>query len=85
MIQGIRKVEMALGNSRKIPTLSEQKNKVIARKSLVANKEIKKGEAFSCDNITMKRPGDGVSPFFFWDCLETFAGKDFKKDEEIIY
>ena len=85
MIQGIRKVEMALGNSRKIPTPSEQKNKVIARKSLVANKEIKKGEAFSCDNITMKRPGDGVSPFFFWDCLETCAGKDFKKDEEIIY
>ena len=68
----------------KKPSGSEIKNRDIVRKSIVASKEIKSGELFSEDNITAKRPGDGISPMHWYEVLGTEAIKDFKKDEKII-
>ena len=81
MVQSIRQVEEALGSSRKAPTLSEYKNKPIARKSLVATLEIRKGEPFTLKNLTGKRPGDGISPLYYWEWLGRLADKDYKQDE----
>lgn len=83
MVRCIREVELALGSGKKIPTSSEIKNQQIARKSLTAKDEIKIGEYFSEKNITSKRPGDGISPIFFWDFLEKKAERKFSKDEKI--
>jgi N,N'-diacetyllegionaminate synthase len=66
MVLAIRNIELAMGGSGiKEPSESERKNIVIARKSIVAKKSIKKGERFSENNITSKRPGTGISPM---DC-----------------
>lgn len=81
MIKGIRNVELCLGDGIKGPRPSELKNKTIARKSLVAAKLIKKGQAISADCIAIKRPGDGVSPFGYWDILNSYAQIDYKEDE----
>jgi N,N'-diacetyllegionaminate synthase len=59
MISSIRNIEKALGSPIKIPSPSEEKNKVVARKSIVASKDIQEGELFSPSNLTTKRPGDG--------------------------
>jgi len=83
MVQSIRRVEDALGNSKKIPTFSELKNQSIARKSLVAKHEIAQGISFSEKNITVKRPGDGISPMLFWDFIGKKASRHFLKDEKI--
>jgi N-acetylneuraminate synthase len=66
MVESIRQVEKALGNGVKKPTISEAKNITIARKSIVAKTDIKKGEPFNVSNLTMKRPGSGMSPDMFW-------------------
>jgi len=83
MVCAIREVEKSLGQSVKIPTLSEQKNKTIARKSLVAKKAIKTGELFSEDNLTCKRPGNGISPLHFWDLLGKKCQQDYQADDLI--
>jgi N-acetylneuraminate synthase len=83
MVDGIRQVELAKGSGIKIPSKSEMKNVQIARKSVVARKEIKQGEAFTFENITVKRPGNGISPFEYWNMLKQIAPKEFKSDEEI--
>jgi len=83
MTKGIREIEMALGNGHKIARPSEIKNRDIARKSLVADKDIKKGAPFTEQNLTTKRPGDGVSPFLYWDYLGKSADRDFAEDEII--
>ena len=62
MVAAIRNIEQALGNGIKAPSPSEVKNKPIARKSIVANVDISKGEVFNENNITVKRPGTGISP-----------------------
>src|SRR5258706_9226844 len=69
MVRAIRAVERALGSPRKAPSPSELKNLPIARKSLVAARKIRKGEPFTVENLTAKRPGDGVSPMRFDDWL----------------
>ncbi len=84
MVESIRNVEQSLGNGIKIPTRSEIKNKDIARKSLVASQNIKEGEYFSSEKLDMKRPGNGISPFYYWDIQGYKAIKDFKIDEEIV-
>lgn len=84
MIQSIRQVEESLGSSRKIPEPTEFKNKVAARKSLVAAKVIEPGEVFSEENLTVKRPGNGISPFYYWKWLGRVATKRYPKDEVII-
>ena len=83
MIKHIRLVETSLGSSIKIPTFSETKNIPIARKSLVAAEDIRTGEIFSEYNLTIKRPGNGVSPINYWDYLGKTSDKDYKKDEVI--
>jgi N,N'-diacetyllegionaminate synthase len=83
MVQAIRNIEKALGNGVKRPSPSEVKNKSIARKSLVATQPIKKGELFSADNITAKRPGVGISPMRWDEVLGQVAQKDYEKDDLI--
>lgn len=83
MVKLIRNTEIALGKSIKEPTASETKNIKIARKSIVAKTSIKKGENFSLNNLTTKRPGDGISPMKWHDILKLVAKKDFKKDDLI--
>ena len=83
MVKSIRNIESALGNGNKIPTESERKNIVIARKSIVAGKKIKAGEIISEDNITVKRPGNGISPMRWEDIIGIKAVRDFDEDELI--
>ena len=83
MVDSIRNIEKALGNGIKIPSNSEQKNIVIARKSIVAKCNISKGEKFTEDNLTIKRPGDGISPMKWYDVLGQVAKRDFFEDERI--
>ncbi|MGV8879152.1 MAG: N-acetylneuraminate synthase [Sphingobacteriaceae bacterium] len=84
MVTGIRNIEFAIsGSGLKEPSASEKKNILIARKSIVAQKEIKKGETFTDENLTTKRPGDGISPMN-WDLvLGTLATRDYSIDELI--
>lgn len=83
MVSGIRLIEKALGDNKKRVTNSELKNKNTARKSIVAKRFIKKGEVFTEDNITTKRPGTGISPMKWFDVLGLSATKDFQEDELI--
>ena len=83
MISLIRETEKMLGLNDKIITESEQKTKLLVRKSLVANNDIKKGEIFSKKNITTKRPGSGISPFKINKFLGKKSRKNFKKDQFI--
>ena len=83
MVCAIRNIEKAMGNGIKRPSPSEGKNKLIARKSLVATQPIKTGERFSADNITAKRPGTGISPMRWDEVIGREAGRDYKTDEII--
>jgi N-acetylneuraminate synthase len=84
MVQGIREVEQLLGDGIKRAMPSEIKNKIVARKSLVASKHIKTGEVFSYENITMKRPGNGRSPIDFWDIIGTKAKQEYEPEDLIL-
>ena len=84
MVAGIRQVEVALGKAVKKPTLSEVKNKAVARKSIVSAKPIQVGEPFSYENITIKRPGSGLSPYCFWDLLDKPASQSYQAGELIV-
>lgn len=83
MVSAIRQVEVALGYGVKAPTVSEVKNRVVARKSLVAAQPIKSGEAFTAENVTIKRPGQGMSPYRYWELLSSQASKDYSAGELI--
>ncbi|QXE00954.1 N-acetylneuraminate synthase [Terribacillus sp. DMT04] len=83
MIQSIRLIEKALGKGEKKPTQVEVKNKDIVRKSLVASKQIKKGEIFTTENLTVKRPGTGVSPYYYWDYIGNVSNDNYEEDEVI--
>jgi N,N'-diacetyllegionaminate synthase len=83
MVEAIRNIEKALGNGLKRPSRSEEKNKPIARKSLVATRLIRTGELFSADNITAKRPGTGISPMRWDEVMGRAAQKDYEKDDLI--
>ena len=83
MVNNIRLIEKALGDGVKQPAEAEKKNIAIARKSIVAAKDIKKGEIFTEDNITVKRPGSGISPMRWFEVLGTEAVRDFGEDELI--
>ena len=84
MVTSIRNIEKALGDGIKKVSKSEKKNIEIARKSITAKKMIKKGETFTTDNITCKRPGNGISPMEWYNVLGQKAIKDFKEDELIL-
>ena len=83
MVNKIRIIEKALGDGIKRAAEAEKKNIAIARKSIVAAKDIKKGEILSEDNITTKRPGNGISPMQWFEVLGTEAIRDFGEDELI--
>ena len=83
MVISIRNIEQALGSSIKQPSKSELKNKDIARKSIVANSNIKKGDILTVDNLTVKRPGTGISPMLWYDTIGTIATKDYNEDDLI--
>ena len=80
----IRNIEKAIGGSGlKEVSKSEAKNKPIARKSIVATKTIKKGDLFSVENLTVKRPGTGISPMQWDNVIGKTAKKDFEEDDLI--
>lgn len=83
MVSAIRKVEKALGNGIKEVAETERPNIEVARKSIVAAKNIRKGELLTDDNITVKRPGNGVSPMLWDSVVGTHAVRDFTYDELI--
>lgn len=83
MVTAIRHTEAALGSPCKRVSPSERKNIAIARKSIIASRPIRKGERFSADNLTVKRPGNGVSPML-WDLVIGLESpRDFAPDELI--
>lgn len=83
MIKAIRNIELALGSNMKKPSKSEMPNMQIARKSIVASKNIQKGEIFTEENLTIKRPGNGISPMRWDEVIGTVASQDYKEDELI--
>jgi len=84
MVSAIRNVELAIsGNGVKEPSKSEIKNKEVARKSIVAAMPIKKGEVFTEKNLTVKRPGNGISPMLWDDVVGKKAVRDFDADDLI--
>ena len=84
MVSAIRNIEKAMGNGIKKPSPSELKNRAIARKSIVAIREILKGKAFTEENITAKRPGTGISPMRWDELIGTKSQKTYKMDEPIV-
>lgn len=82
-VSAIRNIEKALGDSIKKPSKSEVKNIPIVRKSIVASRPIQKGEILSTENISVKRPGNGISPMRWDEILGTVAIKDYHEDELI--
>ncbi|MDI7659362.1 N-acetylneuraminate synthase [Cronobacter universalis] len=78
MIKSIRQVERALGKTIKTPTISEIKNKRVARKSLVAAKPIAENEILTQDNIEIKRPGSGMSPYMLWDIIGKSSSRNYE-------
>lgn len=83
MVMAIRNIEQAIGNGLKEPSSSEMANKAVARKSIVASRSIKKGEVFSEENLTTKRPGTGISPMKWYEVIGKVAPRDFSEDEII--
>jgi sialic acid synthase SpsE len=83
MVSCIRNIEMALGDGIKKPSASEKKNIKIARRSIVAKKRISKGEVFSSDNLTVKRPGTGISPLRWDYIMGTKSHRDYLEDDFI--
>lgn len=83
LVKAIRNVESSLGDGVKRPSPSEQMNRLIVRKSIVAKRDIKKGEKFTEENITVKRPGFGISPMKWEKVIGKIAKRDFKEDETI--
>ena len=79
----IRNIEQALGTGHKTISESERKNIEIARKSIVAAKDIKEGEIFTEDNLTIKRPGNGISPMEWENIIGKVAKRDFQEEELI--
>ncbi len=83
MVEAIRNIERALGDGLKKPSPSELKNRDVVRKSIVARKPIKAGEMFTEENLTVKRPGTGISPMLWNEILGKRAPRNFDQDELI--
>lgn len=83
MVAAVRHVEAALGDGHKHLTQSEAPNQAVARKSIVAARAIAAGEVLSADNLTTKRPGDGISPMRWYEVLGATARRAFQEDEQI--
>lgn len=83
LVDQVRDLENAFGDGTKRPTEIELKNKKIARRSLAASKAIKAGDEFTSENVSIKRPGTGRSPFEYWSLLGTKATSDIAENEVI--
>jgi N,N'-diacetyllegionaminate synthase len=83
MIQAIRNIEKSLGDGIKQPSLSEQKNIPIVRRSIVAARDIQKEEVFTEENLAVKRPGTGISPMLWDEVIGKVANRRFESDELI--
>lgn len=84
MVQAIRAVESALGDGIKGPRSSEIKNKVAARKSLVAARNITAGQIMTESDLAVKRPGNGVSPYRYWEVQGKVATKNYKAGDLVL-
>ena len=83
LCHNVRRIEVMAGSGGKRVTESERLNINIARKSIVARRKIKKGDYFTEENITCKRPGNGISPMEWYNVLGCVANRDFEEDELI--
>lgn len=83
MVKSIRNIELALGDGHKVVSASEQKNVEIARKSIVAACNIQKGEMLTEKNLTVKRPGNGISPMRWEEVIGTYARRDYQEEDLI--
>lgn len=83
MVRSIRNISKAMGSRKKFPSPSEKINKSMIRKSIVALADIKKGDAFTKENITTKRYKDGISPMRWDEVMGRTAKRNFGKDETI--
>lgn len=83
MVQAIRSVELAMGQAAKLPQSVELQTREVARKSLVAARDIKAGECFSAENLACKRPGGGLSPMEYWRMLGKTSVRDYRHDDLI--
>lgn len=81
LVEGVRKIEKMYGTPKIVATPIETKNITAARKSIVASKDIKIGEVLTEDNITTKRPGNGISPMEWYNVIGTVAKRDYHEDE----
>ena len=84
MVLAIRNIEEAMGHRVKRPSPSELKNLNIVRKSIVASKAIRKGETFSEENLSIKRPGKGISPMEWDKIIGTVSDREYIKDDLIM-
>ena len=84
MVTAIRHLQKAMGTGNKTPSPSEQKNIAVARKSIVAACDISEGELLTEENITVKRPGTGISPMKWFEVIGTKAVRSFAEDEQIV-
>lgn len=83
LVRSIRNIEKSIGNPKKIPSKAEYENILIVRKSIVAKQKIKIGEKFTENNITTKRPANGLSPMFWDQIIGKISDRDYKKDDFI--
>lgn len=83
LVNGVRTIEQALGTALKQPGNEELRNALVARKALVAARPIRAGEAFSPENLTGKRPANGISPMAYWQLLGQTSTRDYAADEPI--
>ncbi len=83
MVKSIRQVERMLGNPIKVPSRSEMKNKDIAKKSIIAACSITENEEYTEKNLTIKRPGNGISPYYFWELIGKTSNRNYLEDELI--
>lgn len=83
MVSAIRNIEKSRGDGNKCRTHSEEKNCAAARKSIVAAADIRRGELFTEQNLTTKRPGTGISPMRWYEILGRRATRDYREDELI--
>ncbi|MDR1470959.1 MAG: N-acetylneuraminate synthase [Synergistaceae bacterium] len=83
LVSGVRAIELALGGYEKFAAPSEAPNRDVARKSLTALRDIKKGELFTAQNLGAKRPGTGLSPARFWEYLGHSADRDYSADDQL--
>jgi N-acetylneuraminate synthase len=84
LVNSIRHVELAIGHGQKIPMPSEYINRKIARKSLVALKNIAKGEIFSEENLGLKRPGSGIPGIYYWEWLGKVSANNYEQNDLIV-